>query len=87
MVLPLPSARLFAIRLFAQSEALNQRLIPLHVFASQIGQMAATLAHKLQQTSAGMLIMFVGLQVLDQLIDAFGQQGHLHFGRAGVVFV
>ncbi len=34
MVLPLPSARLFAIRLFAQPQTLDKRLIALHVLAS-----------------------------------------------------
>jgi hypothetical protein len=49
--------------------------------------MASTLTHQFQQSSAGMLIMFVGFQVFDKLIDSLGQQCHLHFGRAGVVFV
>ena len=31
-----------------------------------------------------MVILDVGLEVIGQVVDARGQQGHLHFGRTGV---
>ncbi len=73
--------------LFAQPQSFNHVLVTLRILTTQIRQMAAALSHQLQQSPTGMFIMLVGLQVFDELVDPLGQQGHLHFGRAGVVFV
>jgi hypothetical protein len=42
--------------------------------------MAAALPYQFEQTSTRVLIVFVGLEMLDELVDTNGQQGHLHFG-------
>ena len=34
-----------------------------------------------QQTTVGVVVVAVGLQVLVQVVDAVGQQGNLHFGE------
>jgi uncharacterized membrane protein (DUF373 family) len=88
-VLPMPSSRLFVIIfwLFAQTQALNHVLVALCILTPQICQMAAALADKFQKAATGMLVMFVGFEMFDKLIDALSQQSHLHLGRAGVVFV
>jgi hypothetical protein len=45
----------------------------------------AALSDQLQQTSPGVLVVFVRLQVVNQLIDASTQQRNLNFRRSCVI--
>jgi hypothetical protein len=44
------------------------------------------LTHQLEQTSAGAFIVLVLVQVLNQPIDAVGEQGYLNFRGTRVLF-
>src|SRR5690606_18873420 len=45
------------------------------------------LADHLVQPAAGVVVVFVHLQVAGELVDALGQKGDLHLGGAGVSLV
>jgi len=47
------------------------------IFVAQIGEVSPPLAYQFEQASAGMLVVFVYLQVLDELVDAGCEQGYL----------
>src|SRR6056297_3520786 len=67
-----------------QAETGNDFLVPPHVLPLQVIQKLATLVDQLEQTTPGMVVLLVGSEMLCEFADAGGQQGHLHFRRAGV---
>src|ERR1035437_4466060 len=73
--------------LFAQLEILDQGTVALHVLRLQVVEQATTVADHHEQSSAGMVILLVDLEVLGEVVDALAEQRHLHFGRPGVAFV
>jgi len=50
------------------------------VGAVDVGQQAAAAADQLEQTATRGMIVLVLTQVLNNLVDALGQQGDLHLG-------
>src|SRR5690606_15594338 len=68
-----------------QAELFDQALVALVVLALEIVEQAATLVDQLQQATAAVVVLLVGLEVLGQLHDARGEQGDLDFRRAGIV--
>src|SRR6185437_30558 len=69
-----------------QAEALDQGLVARKIAILQIAEQALALVDQLQQATAGMVILLVVLEVTGEMVDAGGQQGHLDFGRTGVVW-
>ena len=66
---------------------MDQPLVGLKVFFLEIQQKPSTPAYQLEQTSPGMEILFVGLQMPGQLIDSIRHDGDLDLGGAGVLVV
>jgi len=54
------------------------------IFVFQIVQEAAALSHQLDQSSTGMVVLGMDLEMTRQVTDALAQDGHLHFRRTGV---
>jgi len=67
---------------FADYVAIAVRIVRLQVI-----QQAASLAHQHQQSTAGCVILFVGFEMLGQLVDPLTQNRDLDFRRSGVRFV
>ena len=66
-----PSTRLtWDSTLFAQAQALDDLFVSGCVFFREIGQLAAPLAYHLEQAATRMIVMFVGFEVFDQLINS-----------------
>ena len=66
-----PSTRLtWVSTLFAQPQSFDDLFVPGCVFFGEIRQLAASFAHHLEQAATRMIIMCVGFEVLDQLINA-----------------
>src|SRR3954452_17398403 len=76
----LPGAR----RTAADAEAVDQRAEALDVLLRQVLQQATALTDEDQQTTAGVVVVLVGLEVLGQVGDPTGQQSDLDLGGAGV---
>jgi hypothetical protein len=73
--------------LMSQFQLLGDRLVAGQVGVMQVVQQPPPLANHYQQTTAGAVILLVGLQVLGQMVDALGQQRDLHVGRTGILLV
>jgi hypothetical protein len=50
----------------------------------EIIQQAAALAHHLEQSAAGTVILIVLLQMLSEVIDPLCEQSNLNIGTAGI---
>ena len=72
-------------QLLAQTQLGDQRDVTVSIFGLEVVQQLATTAHHTQQAAATVVVFGVLLEVGRQLVDAGGQQGHLHFGGASVV--
>ncbi len=70
--------------LFADSQLLDNGLVPLGVIFLQIVQQATTLADHHQKTSAGSVILLVRTEMFRKLPNPFAQQSDLHFGATGI---
>src|SRR5262245_28087798 len=63
---------------------LDDRLVALLVLALEVVQQLAALTYHLQKATPGMMIALVLLEVVLELVDPGGEEGDLHFRRAGV---
>src|SRR4051812_46034693 len=70
--------------LAADAEFFDQLPIAAFVLALEIVEERAALRHELQETATRVVILHVRLEVPGQVVDALGQDGDLHLGRAGV---
>src|SRR5215204_1500571 len=70
--------------LAADAELLDQRAVARLVLALDVVEERAALGDHLQEATPGMVVLGVGLEVLGQVVDAFGQDCDLDLGRPGV---
>ena len=75
----------FSKLLFSDTQAFNQCTVTIDVLSLQVIQHTSSLTNHHQQTSSGVVIVLVGLQMLSQLCDTIGQQCYLYFGRSGIL--
>ena len=73
--------------LAADAEALDDALITRLVAAFDIVQKFPAQRHHFEQTTARMIIFFVGFEVLGQSYNPRGQNGNLNFGGTSVPFL
>lgn len=73
--------------LSSQPKAVCDLEIALLILAIEVRQMTSALSHQLQQPTSGVLIALVDLEMLDQLVDASGQEGDLYLRRPCVAGV
>ena len=76
---PLPSELLLS-----QAELLNDCSVTLDILLLQVCEHAAALTYHLQQTTTGMVIMLVLLQMLGELLNALSQDSDLYFRGTGI---
>src|SRR5690606_21965798 len=74
----------FARSLAAKAELLDQRAVAVLVLLLDVVEKRTALRHELQETTTGMVVLRVGLEVLGQIVDPLGQNGDLHLGGAGI---
>src|SRR5262245_109167 len=72
--------------LSAQAELFDQRLVAAFVLALEIIKEAAALRDKCQKATTGMIVLLVVLEMLGQVLDAFGKNGNLDFRGSGISF-
>src|SRR5438309_5786574 len=68
-----------------QTEASDQRSVPLDVLAAEVVEEAPPAADHLQQPAPRVVVLLVGLEVLGQLRDAPSEDGDLDLWRSRVV--
>jgi hypothetical protein len=73
--------------LMAELQLLCNRLIAAQVHALQVFEQTTALADHHQKPAARTVILFVGLQMLSQMVDAMREQRDLHVRRTRVLGV
>ena len=73
--------------LATESEALDEPQVLLLRAVFDVIQQLAALGNHGEQAAAGREILLVDVQVVRQVEDPFGEEGHLVRGAAGVTFV
>src|SRR6201999_3629688 len=68
----------------ADTELLDQCLVATLVGTAHIIEQLTTLRHELQQPSPRVIVLHMRLEMFSQVVDPFGQDRDLHFGRPGV---
>src|SRR3954470_14002567 len=68
----------------ANAQPLDQRLVTRFVDTSEVIEQLATLGHELEQSTPGMVILDVGLEMLGEAGNALREDRHLHLRRTGV---
>ena len=79
---PLPSELLLS-----QAELLNDCSVTLDILLLQVCEHAAALAYHLQQTTTGMIVLLMGLEVLGKVVDALGEKSDLNLGGTGIALM
>ena len=74
-------------KLLPQAESSADSTIALDVSLLEVVLQAATTTYHLEQTTTGVMVILVDLQMLVQVVDALGQQSDLNLGGTGVAFV
>src|SRR5690606_10696233 len=72
--------------LTTQTQTTDQGAVTSSVLALQVIQQLAALVDHADQTTTGVVVLAVGLEVVLQLVDVGGQQCNLHFRRTGIAF-
>ena len=80
--LPLPICLLLS-----QSELADDRAVTLDISLLQIVQKVSSVTDHFLKTAAAVEILFVGSEVLGQVVDTVGEDCDLNLGRTGVSFV
>src|ERR1700754_1600568 len=62
----------------------EQRLVTRLVPVLQIIEKGAARRHELQEATAGVIVLYVGLEMVGEVVDAFRQDRDLNLGRAGI---
>lgn len=70
--------------LIPEPEFLNDPAVAVDVRALQVVEQTATLSDHLEQPTTTVMVLFVGPEVIGQVIDAFGEYGDLNARRSGV---
>jgi len=73
-----------AIALLADSQLADHIAVAIRISLLEVIQKTAALAHQHQQTTAGAMILLVGLEVLCQLADTRAENRNLHFRTSSV---
>jgi hypothetical protein len=85
-VLRSPSSVILAVApgLLSQSETRDDGLIPLEVSIANVSQQRRPVAHHLEQTAPGGMILGMRSEMLGQIVDSPRQQRDLYFRRSCV---
>ena len=78
------ASRLDAHRLATNAETTDQGAIALNVATLHVIEQTASLANELHESTPGVMIALVGLEVLGEVRDPVSQDRDLDFGRTRV---
>jgi hypothetical protein len=70
--------------LLAEVEIADERAVTLDVAVLEVVEKTAALTDELQETTAAMVVLLVGLKVFREVGDALGEQSDLDLGGTGV---
>jgi hypothetical protein len=70
--------------LLSQIQILQYPGVSVEILALQVFQELPPARHQGQQTAAGVVVLFMGLEMFSQVLDAGGQDGDLNFFGTGI---
>ncbi|GBH19903.1 hypothetical protein KPSA3_05920 [Pseudomonas syringae pv. actinidiae] len=70
--------------LATQTQTTDQGAVTANVLTFQVIQQLAALVYHTDQTTTGVVVLTVGLEVALQFVDVGGQQCNLHFWRTSI---
>jgi hypothetical protein len=70
-----------------EPERLNDAAVSLDILGLHVVQESSAPPDQHQKSSAGMMILFMNLEMLGQIFNAMGQQSDLNLRRSGIAFV
>jgi hypothetical protein len=73
------------LRLLTQTKTPDYRTVALDIPVLHIIEESASLADQLQQTTSGMMVLLVRLEMERQVLYPGAKQGNLHLRRTGIV--
>ena len=65
-------------RLFSKTQLIDDLTIPIHFMFLEVGQKPLPLPYQLEQSPPGMMVPFVGLEVLCEISDPFAEKRDLN---------
>jgi hypothetical protein len=71
----------------AEFENFNYLLVFVGILLAQVAEEAAASPNELEQAATGVVVVLVNFEVLDEMLDARGEQTDLDAGGAGVLIV
>lgn len=73
--------------LFTDAQTSNQGTVTFNIHLHQVIKHTSSLTYHLQQATTGMVILFVGSQVLGQIVDSLCENCDLYLWRTSVTLV
>jgi hypothetical protein len=73
--------------LLSEVEGLDQVAIPLDIVIPEIVEEPPPLADEHEEPAPGMVVLLVDLEMIGEVVDPLGQDGHLDIRRAGIGLV
>ncbi|OPY12062.1 MAG: hypothetical protein A4E66_01226 [Syntrophus sp. PtaB.Bin001] len=70
--------------LFSQTKALDYLSVSLNIFIFQIIKKSSSLTDQFQQSSTGMMVFFMDLEMISQIFNPCTQKRYLDFGRSSI---
>lgn len=70
--------------LFAEAEAGDYFAVPVDVAAVEVAELAPPLTNKLEETTTGVIVVLVRLEVRGEVLDALREDRHLDLRGAGI---
>jgi hypothetical protein len=71
-------------KLLSQIQFVDDDAVALEVVVAEVLEQPPSLPDELQKPALGIVVFLVGLEMLGQIVDAFGDESDLHFRVAGV---
>jgi len=72
--------RAVKMALFSKTQLFDDHPIPIRFHSFQVSEQPSPLSDQLQQSTAGMMIPFVSLEMLCQIPDPFAKKSNLNLG-------
>ena len=85
--MPESTATAALAKLLSETQTLDNGTITLNVVLHEVVQKLSSLADHLEQTSAGVVVLGVNLQMSGKSVDPVRENCNLDFGRTGVALV
>ena len=75
------------LKLLSEAELLNYCTVALDISLLEIAEKVSSVANQRLKTSAAVVVLMIGLEVLGESLDSVSQKSNLNLGRTGIALV